>query len=74
MAQALTTSQVLTVLRGIDETLRILLDKPEYQQIEAEEEFSRSNDFNLLDVIHALGEVEEAIESVEAIRNPNNGS
>ncbi|MBW4457416.1 MAG: hypothetical protein KME55_34820 [Nostoc indistinguendum CM1-VF10] len=52
----------------------MLQAKSEYRQIEATEEFTRSNDFNLIDVIHALDEVQETIENFQSARSgENNG-
>lgn len=74
MTQILTTEQILIILRGIEEMLRMLQAKSEYRDIEATEEFARSNDFNLIDVIHALGEVQEGIENFQsALNTDNNG-
>ncbi|MBW4558740.1 MAG: hypothetical protein KME59_22985 [Trichormus sp. ATA11-4-KO1] len=69
MTQILTIEQILIILRGIEEMLRMLQAKSEYRDIEATEEFTRSNDFNLIDVIHALGEVQEGIENFQSARS-----
>ncbi|WP_414541676.1 hypothetical protein [Nostoc sp. CCY0012] len=73
MTQILTTEQIQSILKGIEETLRMLQAKSEYREIEATEEFTRANDFNLLDVIHALGEVQEGIENFQSTQAENNG-
>ncbi|MCG6133972.1 MAG: hypothetical protein MET45_04840 [Nostoc sp. LLA-1] len=73
MTQILTTEQIQSILKGIEETLRMLQAKSEYREIEATEEFTRANDFNLLDVIHALGEVQEGIENFQYTQAENNG-
>lgn len=72
MTQILTLDEVLIILNGIEITLRMLQAKSEYREIEANEEFSLSNDFNLLDVIHALGEVVEGIENFKSAQSTKN--
>jgi hypothetical protein len=52
MIQILSTEQILIILRGIEEMLRMLQAKSEYRDIEATEEFIISNDSNLIDVTH----------------------
>ncbi|MCC5638741.1 hypothetical protein LC593_23480 [Nostoc sp. CHAB 5844] len=70
MAQILSLDEILSLLKGIDVALRMLQAKSEYRDIETTEEFTSSNDFNLLDVIHTLGEVVEAIERFQSAQNP----
>jgi hypothetical protein len=70
MNQILSLDEILIVLKGTDVVLRMLQAKSEYRTIETTEEFRRSNDFNLLDVIHSLGEVVEAIERFQATQTP----
>ncbi|MFN6570629.1 hypothetical protein [Dendronalium sp. ChiSLP03b] len=74
MTQVLTTEQILIILQGTEQVLRMLQAKSEYREIEACQDFTKSNDFNLLDVIHALGEVQEAIENVQSAQNVDNNS
>lgn len=72
MTQILTLDEILTILKGIETTLKMLQAKSEYREIEANQAFTLSNDFNLLDVIHALGEVLEGIENVQSTQNIEN--
>jgi hypothetical protein len=72
MIQILSTEQILIILRGIEEMLRMLQAKSEYRDIEATEEFIISNDSNLIDVIYALGEVKEGIEDFQSARSADN--
>jgi hypothetical protein len=55
MIQILSTEQILIILRGIEEMLRMLQATSEYRDIEATEEFIISNDSNLIDVIYQRG-------------------
>jgi hypothetical protein len=72
LTKILSPEQILIILRGIEEMLRMLQAKSEYRQIESTEEFTRSNDFNLMDVIHVLGEVQEGIENFQSAQSPEN--
>ncbi|MBU7587018.1 MAG: hypothetical protein KAF91_29905 [Nostoc sp. TH1S01] len=72
MNQILTLEEILLILNGIEITLRMLQVKSEYREIEADEAFTLSNDFNLLDVIHALGEVLEGIENFKSAQSTKN--
>lgn len=62
--------QIKTILRGTEETLRIISNSPEYQRIQQSEHFTTSNDLTLGDAIQALREVLDGIfqaEDLEAI-------
>ncbi|AUB35256.1 hypothetical protein COO91_01132 [Nostoc flagelliforme CCNUN1] len=46
---SLTTTEIMTIILGCEQTLRFVQASPNYQQIEASEKFSTSNDFWTLD-------------------------
>jgi hypothetical protein len=57
----LTTSEIRAILKGCQQTLRLVRSTTEYRQIESSEYFSTSNDVVLNDAVSALGEIDEAI-------------
>jgi hypothetical protein len=61
MQPILTVEQILAMLKGYEESLRMLRATPEYSQLEASERFTTSNDLRLGDAIQALFEIYEAI-------------
>ncbi|MBD2683608.1 MULTISPECIES: hypothetical protein [Nostoc] len=61
MQQVLTVEQILAMLKGYEESLRMLRARPEYMKLEASERFTTSNDLRLGDAIQALLEIHEAI-------------
>ncbi|MEA5606097.1 hypothetical protein [Nostoc sp. UHCC 0252] len=65
MQQILTVEQILAMLKGKEESLRMLRATPEYMKLEASERFTTSNDLRLGDAIQALFEVHEAILNIE---------
>ncbi|MHC5596563.1 MAG: hypothetical protein ACYTXC_11535 [Nostoc sp.] len=65
MQQILTVEQILAMLKGKEESLRMLRATPEYMRLEASERFTTSNDLRLGDAIQALFEVHEAILNIE---------
>lgn len=72
MTEILTIEKILIILGGIEEILRMLQVNSVYREIETTEEFTLSNDFYLIDVIHALGEVQESIENFQSTSNVDN--
>ena len=62
---SLTTTEIMTILLGCEQTLRFVQASPNYQQIEASERFSTSNDLRLGDAIQALMEIHQAILDIE---------
>ncbi|MDZ8029378.1 MAG: hypothetical protein RMX97_32505 [Nostoc sp. DedQUE11] len=62
---SLTTTEIMTILLGCEQTLRFVQASPNYKQIEASERFSTSNDLRLGDAIQALLEIHEAILDIE---------
>lgn len=65
MQQVLTVEQILAMLKGKEESLRMLRATPEYMKLEASERFTTSNDLRLGDAIQALFEIHEAILNIE---------
>jgi hypothetical protein len=65
MQPILTVEQILAILKGKEESLRMLRATPEYMKLEASERFTTSNDLRLGDAIQALFEIHEAILNIE---------
>ncbi|MCW5319142.1 hypothetical protein GTQ43_37740 [Nostoc sp. KVJ3] len=65
MQQILTVEQILAMLKGYEESLRMLRATPEYMKLEASERFTTSNDLRLGDAVQTLVEVHEAILNIE---------
>jgi hypothetical protein len=61
MQQVLTVDQILAILKGCEEYLRMLRATPEYRRLEASERFTTSNDLRLGDAIQALFEVQDGV-------------
>ena len=62
---SLTTTEIMTIILGCEQTLRFVQASPNYRDIEASERFSTSNDLRLGDAIQALLEIHEAILDIE---------
>jgi hypothetical protein len=62
---SLTTTEIITILCGCEQTLRFVQASPNYKEIEASERFSTSNDLRLGDAVQALLEIHEAILDIE---------
>ncbi|MBD2536583.1 hypothetical protein H6G97_47925 [Nostoc flagelliforme FACHB-838] len=62
---SLTTTEIMTIILGCEQTLRFVQASPNYKQIEASEKFSTSNDLRLGDAVQTLVEVHEAILNIE---------
>ncbi|MBD2682564.1 MULTISPECIES: hypothetical protein [Nostoc] len=65
MQQVLTVEQILAMLKGYEESLRMLRATPEYMKLEASERFTTSNDLRLGDAIQALLEIHQAILDIQ---------
>ncbi|AFZ28616.1 hypothetical protein Cylst_6398 (plasmid) [Cylindrospermum stagnale PCC 7417] len=61
----MTQEQIKTVLRGIEETLRMIASLTEYQKLQNSEYFTTSNDLTLGDAIQSVSEVYEGILEVQ---------
>jgi hypothetical protein len=62
---SLTTTEIMTIILGCEQTLKFVQASPNYKQIEASERFSTSNDLRLGDAVQALMEIHEAILNIE---------
>ncbi|MBD2247070.1 hypothetical protein [Nostoc sp. FACHB-888] len=62
---SLTTTEIMTIILGCEQTLRFVQASPNYKQIEASEKFSTSNDLKMGDAVQALMEIHEAILNIE---------
>lgn len=62
---AMSVEQVKLIIAGSEETLRLLLNQPEYQEIASSEKFVTQNKLGLADAIQALNEIYQAIEESE---------
>ncbi len=62
---SLTTTEIMTILLGCEQTLRFVQASPNYRDIEASERFSTSNDLRLGDAVQALMEIHQAILDIE---------
>lgn len=61
----ITVEQIKSIIAGTEETLRLLQNQPEYQEIESSEKFVTQNELGLADAIQALNEVYQAITESE---------
>jgi hypothetical protein len=61
----ITVEQIKSIIAGAEETLRLLQNQPEYQEIESSEKFVTQNELGLADAIQALSEVYQAITESE---------
>ncbi|MBD2667309.1 hypothetical protein [Richelia sinica] len=61
----LSTEQIKTILRGTEETLKMVLASEQYQKLQQSQYFDTTNDLTLGDAIQALSEVWEAIVNVQ---------
>lgn len=65
----LKSSEIMAILEGCRQTLRFVQSSATYQQIEASERFTTSNDLRLGDAIQSLSEVGQAIADIEFYQN-----
>ncbi|MBD2667384.1 hypothetical protein [Richelia sinica] len=61
----LSTEQIKTILRGTEETLKMVLASEQYQKLQQSQYFDTTNDLTLGDAIQALSEVWEAIVNIQ---------
>ncbi len=62
---SLTTTEIMTIILGCEQTLRFVQASPNYKQIEACKRFSTSNDLKIGDAVQTLMEIHEAILNIE---------
>ncbi|MEA5504956.1 hypothetical protein VB735_17955 [Halotia wernerae UHCC 0503] len=61
----LTTAEIRQILKGCQQTLRLVQSTTEYRRIERSEYFSTSNEVVLNDALNVLFEVIGAIDDIE---------
>lgn len=61
----MSVEQIKLIIAGSVETLQLLQNQPEYQEIASSEKFVTQNELTLADAIQALNEVYDAIEESE---------
>lgn len=62
---AMSVEQIKLIILGSSETLRLLLNQPEYHEIAGSEKFGTANKLGLMDAIQILSELHDAIEEAE---------
>lgn len=62
---AMSVEQIKLIILGSEETLRLLLNQPEYHAIACSEKFATANKLGLMDAIQILSELHDAIEEAE---------
>ncbi|MEA5603212.1 hypothetical protein [Nostoc sp. UHCC 0252] len=65
MEMILTTAEIRQILKGCQQTLRLVQSTTEYRRIEYSEYFSTSNNVVLNDALNVLFEVIGAIDDIE---------
>lgn len=65
MEVKLTTSEIRTILQGCQYTLRLMGSSKDYRRLQSSEYFSTSNNVVLNDAFNILGEIVDAIDSVQ---------
>lgn len=59
------TEEIVIVLTGVEQTLRLIQATPEYSRLQTSEHFTTSNDLVLNDAIQSISEVLDGIEKVQ---------
>jgi len=62
---AMSVEQIKLIIAGSVESLRLLLNQPEYHQITSSENFGTANKLGLMDAIQILTELSDSIEESE---------
>ncbi|MEG3936407.1 hypothetical protein [Microcoleus sp. B13-B4] len=61
----MSVEQIKLIILGSEETLRLLLNQPEYHEIASSEKLGTANKLGLMDAIQILSELHDAIEEAE---------
>ena len=61
--------QIKAIISGSEETLRMLQNSSEWQNIESSETFSTQNDLVLADAIQTLAELYQALDEIQPQKN-----
>jgi len=65
MNSILSTEEIVMILAGVEQTLRLIQATPEYRGLQTSEHFTTSNDLVLNDAIQSISEVLDGIEKVQ---------
>ena len=69
MNSIVSTEEIVIVLAGVEQTLRLIQATPEYRRLQTSEHFTTSNDLVLNDAIQSISEVLDGIEKVQLANN-----
>ena len=65
MSSIVSTEEIVIVLAGVEQTLRLIQATPEYRRLQTSKHFTTSNDLVLNDAIQSISEVLDGIEKVQ---------
>ncbi len=65
MNSIVSTEEIVIILAGVEQTLRLIQATPEYRRLQTSEHFTTSNDLVLNDAIQSISEVLDGIEKVQ---------
>jgi hypothetical protein len=65
MNSIVTTEEIVIILAGVEQTLRLIQATPEYTRLQTSKHFTTSNDLVLNDAIQSISEVLSGIEQVQ---------
>ncbi|MBE9036962.1 hypothetical protein [aff. Roholtiella sp. LEGE 12411] len=65
MNSNVSTEEIVIILAGVEQTLRLIQATPEYRRLQASKYFTTSNDLVLNDAIQSIFEVLDGIEQVQ---------
>jgi hypothetical protein len=69
MSSIVSTEEIVIVLAGVEQTLRLIQATPEYSRLQTSKHFTTSNDLVLNDAIQSISEVLDGIEKVQLANN-----
>ena len=69
MTSIVSTEEIVIVLAGVEQTLRLIEATPEYSRLQTSKHFTTSNDLVLNDAIQSISEVLDGIEKVQFANN-----
>ncbi|MGF1981121.1 MAG: hypothetical protein RMY30_036815 [Nostoc sp. CmiSLP01] len=61
----ISTEEIVIILAGVEQTLRLIQATPEYRRLQTSKHFTTSNDLVLNDAIQSISEVLSGIEQVQ---------
>ncbi|WP_256874831.1 hypothetical protein [Nostoc sp. C057] len=65
MSSIVSTEEIVIILAGCEQTLRLIQATLEYRRLQTSEHFTTSNDLVLNDAIQSISEVLDGIEKVQ---------